>query len=53
MADLKVSGLCKRFGHVEVLKDINLDIRSGDRLSVLPDMDQIHRFDAAGHPLAN
>ena len=30
MADLKVKNLHKRFGQVEVLKDINLDIRSGE-----------------------
>ena len=30
MADLKVSGLYKRYGQVEILKDINLDIRSGE-----------------------
>lgn len=30
MAELKISGLSKRFGHVEVLKDINLDIVSGE-----------------------
>ena len=30
MADLKVSNLYKRFGQVEVLKDINLDIKSGE-----------------------
>ncbi len=30
MADLKISNLYKRFGQVEVLKDINLDIKSGE-----------------------
>ncbi|WP_029041728.1 ABC transporter ATP-binding protein [Cucumibacter marinus] len=30
MADLKISNLYKRYGPVEVLKDINLDIRSGE-----------------------
>ena len=30
MADLKISNLYKRYGHVEVLKDINLDIKSGE-----------------------
>lgn len=30
MADLKVKNLYKRFGSVEVLKDINLDIKSGE-----------------------
>ena len=30
MADLKITNLYKRYGHVEVLKDINLDIKSGE-----------------------
>ena len=30
MADLKITNLYKRFGQVEVLKDINLDIKSGE-----------------------
>ena len=30
MSDLKISKLHKRFGTVDVLKDINLDIRSGE-----------------------
>ncbi|MDR3473397.1 MAG: ABC transporter ATP-binding protein [Devosia sp.] len=30
MADVKITSLFKRFGAVEVLKDINLDIRSGE-----------------------
>jgi multiple sugar transport system ATP-binding protein len=30
MADLKISGVYKRFGPVEVLKDINLEIKSGE-----------------------
>ncbi len=30
MADLKITNLYKRFGHVEVLKDINLEINSGE-----------------------
>ena len=30
MADLKITNLYKHFGRVEVLKDINLDIRSGE-----------------------
>ena len=30
MADLKISNLHKRYGSVEILKDINLDIKSGE-----------------------
>ncbi len=30
MADLKITNLYKRYGNVEVLKDINLDIKSGE-----------------------
>ncbi|HWJ89149.1 MAG TPA: ABC transporter ATP-binding protein [Pelagibacterium sp.] len=30
MSDLKITGLYKRYGNVEVLKDINLDIKSGE-----------------------
>ncbi|RDE07996.1 ABC transporter ATP-binding protein [Pelagibacterium lacus] len=30
MSDLKITGLYKRYGNIEVLKDINLDIRSGE-----------------------
>ena len=30
MSDLKISNLYKRYGNVEVLKDINLDIKSGE-----------------------
>ena len=30
MADLKITNLYKRYGHVEVLKDINLEINSGE-----------------------
>ena len=30
MADLKISNLYKRYGSVEILKDINLDIKSGE-----------------------
>ncbi|WMT91446.1 ABC transporter ATP-binding protein [Pelagibacterium sp. H642] len=30
MSDLKITNLYKRYGHVEVLKDINLDIKSGE-----------------------
>ena len=30
MADLKISNLYKRFGSVEILKDVNLEIRSGE-----------------------
>ena len=29
MADLKIEGLCKRYGQVEVLKNIDLDIKDG------------------------
>jgi multiple sugar transport system ATP-binding protein len=30
MTELKLTGLYKSYGHVEILKDINLDIRSGE-----------------------
>ena len=30
MADLKIEGLCKRYGQVEVLKNIDLDIKDGE-----------------------
>jgi len=30
MSDLKISNLYKRYGNVEILKDVNLDIRSGE-----------------------
>jgi multiple sugar transport system ATP-binding protein len=30
MSDVKITNLYKRFGQVEVLKDVNLDIRSGE-----------------------
>ena len=30
MANLKIAGLCKSFGSVDVLKDIDLDIRDGE-----------------------
>jgi multiple sugar transport system ATP-binding protein len=30
MSDLKISNLYKRYGQVEILKDVNLDIRSGE-----------------------
>ncbi len=30
MSDLKISNLYKRYGHVEILKDINLEIKSGE-----------------------
>jgi multiple sugar transport system ATP-binding protein len=30
MSDLKISNLFKRYGNVEILKDVNLDIKSGE-----------------------
>lgn len=30
MADIKITNLYKSYGSVEVLKDINLDIKSGE-----------------------
>ena len=30
MSDLKITSLYKRYGAVEILKDVNLDIRSGE-----------------------
>ena len=30
MSDLKITNLYKRYGNVEILKDVNLDIRSGE-----------------------
>jgi len=30
MSDLKITNLYKRYGHVEILKDVNLDIKSGE-----------------------
>src|SRR5437868_10843849 len=30
MSDLKITNLYKRYGSVEILKDVNLDIRSGE-----------------------
>ncbi len=30
MSDLKITNLCKRYGSVEILKDVNLDIKSGE-----------------------
>jgi multiple sugar transport system ATP-binding protein len=30
MSDLKISNLYKKYGNVEILKDVNLDIRSGE-----------------------
>jgi multiple sugar transport system ATP-binding protein len=30
MSDLKITNLYKRYGQVEILKDVNLDIRSGE-----------------------
>jgi multiple sugar transport system ATP-binding protein len=30
MSDLKISNLYKRYGNVEILKDVNLDIKSGE-----------------------
>ena len=30
MSDLKITNLYKRYGNVEILKDVNLDIKSGE-----------------------
>ena len=30
MSDLKITSLYKRYGAVEILKDVNLDIKSGE-----------------------
>ena len=30
MSDLKITNLYKRYGQVEILKDVNLDIKSGE-----------------------